>query len=357
MTRSDGVFRLLDANANRAREAMRVLEDTARFVLDEETLTARCKAIRHEVTTCIGALMGHVESRGRDVQGDVGTADDLDSEHFRPGITSVVMAASHRAGEALRTLEEFAKMFDASIAQRLEQQRYEAYALQSAILDVVNRRLPGLWRVHVLLTESVCQLPWQKVVEAVVAGGADVIQVREKTMTPAALIERVRSVIAIARPAGVSVIVNDHLDVAVAAGADGVHLGKDDVPASEARKVIGTSMVLGGTAHSVEEAKRNHAAGCDYCGVGRMFASRTKPEVSHGGPKLLSACLRSLGDWPLVAIGGIEPANIGEILAVGGSAVAVCDAVCASAHPEEVVAKMRLQLQSADEQACASDRE
>jgi len=335
---------------------LRVLEDTARFVLDHEALTARCKAARHEITACMESLVGEAHRRGRDVEGDVGRHDDLPSEHFRPGITSVVMAASHRATEALRTLEEYAKTLDGAIALRLEELRYGAYGLQDEILDVVNRGLPGLWRIQVILTESSCQRPWRDVAEAVVAGGADAIQVREKEMSPHALIERVKDVIAIARPAGVRVIVNDHPDVAVAAGADGVHLGRDDFPVEMARKVIGSSMVLGGTAHSVEEAVLNHAAGCDYCGVGRMFESRTKPDVTLGGPALLAACRQRLGDWPLLAIGGIEPSKIGLIQAAGGSAVAVCEAVCAAARPDEVVAQMRLELESGQAQPSAGAR-
>jgi thiamine-phosphate pyrophosphorylase len=324
------------------------LEDTARFVLDDAELTARSKALRHEITTILVAVQGDIGSPGRDVHGDVGTHEDLPSERFRPGIVSVAMAAGHRAGEALRSLEEYVKILDETLASALEQLRYQAYDLQTAIVDGLSRNAPRNWRVQVILTESICSRRWQDVLEAAIAGGADSIQVREKSFGAEALIKRIRAVIEVARPAGVAVIVNDHPDVALAAGADGVHLGNDDFPINEARRVIGGSMVLGGTAHSVEEASRNRAMGCDYCGVGRMFSSRTKPEVDHGGTDLLAACTRELGDWPLLAIGGIDASNLAGIIEAGGRAVAVCESVCAASAPDEVVAAMRLALESAE---------
>ena len=218
MPRVDGISRLLDANANRAREAVRVLEDTARFVLDDAELTARSKALRHEITTILVAVQGDIGSPGRDVHGDVGTHEDLPSERFRPGIVSVAMAAGHRAGEALRSLEEYVKILDETLASALEQLRYQAYDLQTAIVDGLSRNAPRNWRVQVILTESICSRRWQDVLEAAIAGGADSIQVREKSFGAEALIKRIRAVIEVARPAGVAVIVNDHPDVALAAG-------------------------------------------------------------------------------------------------------------------------------------------
>ena len=346
MPRFDGIPRLLDANANRAREAVRVLEDAARFVLDDAELTARAKTLRHEITTILGALLGSIGTPGRDVEGDVGTHEDLPSERFRPGIASVAMAAGHRAAEAIRSLEEYAKIYDETVGAALEQLRYRAYDLESSIVERLTRSSPRTWRVQVILTESSCKRPWREVLEAAIAGGADSIQIREKTFAPADLIKRTREVIEVARPAGVSVIVNDHPDVALATQADGVHLGTDDFPVEDARRVIGGGMILGGTAHTLEEASRNYAAGCDYCGVGRMFSSTTKSGAPQGGPPLLKAFIKNWPVWPHLAIGGIDTAHLDAIVAAGGRSVAVCAAVCGAEEPAEIVASMRLELES-----------
>ena len=345
MSRRNGLNRVLDANANRAREGLRVLEDAARFILDEASLASELKGLRHEITAHSTALMGGFTSSARDTEGDVGTHGDLPSECSRPNIVSVVEAAGHRAAEALRALEEFAKVIDVEHALAFEKVRYRIYDLEVALVSLLTRSSPSTWRVQVILTEALCAKPWREVVDSSIAGGADAIQIREKSMTDAELIQRVRDVIDVARPAGVSVIVNDRPDIAVAAGADGVHLGQDDFPVEEARKVIGSGMILGGSAHDLNEAERNIRAGCDYCGLGRMFLSETKPDVREAGPRFLKECVERWPTWPHLAIGGITPERIDTLIEHGASAVAVCYAVCGSESPEKVVASLRLALE------------
>ena len=110
-------------------------------------------------------------------------------------------------------------------------------------------------------------------------------------------------------------------------------------------------MILGGSAHTIDEAIRNFDAGCDYCGVGRMFTSTTKPGKHQKGGPLLTAFLERWKAWPHLAIGGIDATNINEVIALGGRAVAVCAGVCGVDEPAEVVASMRLALESQEHQA------
>lgn len=345
MSRKNGLQRVLDANANRAREGLRVMEDAARFILDDAPLASELKGLRHTITSHCTALLGGMTSSARDTAGDVGTQEDLPSECSRPDLVSVVEAAGHRASEALRALEEFAKVIDVEHALAFEKVRYQIYDLEAAVVSLLARSSPSTWRVQVILTESLCAKPWREVVDAIVAGGADAIQIREKSMSDVELIRRVREVISVARPAGVSVIVNDRPDIAVAAGADGVHLGQDDFPVEEARKVIGSSMILGGSAHDLEEAERNLLAGCDYCGLGRMFLSETKPGVHEAGPGFLRQCVDKWPAWPHLAIGGVTTENIDVLIDHGASGVAVCFSVCGSENPEAEVSALRLALE------------
>ncbi len=345
MSRRNGLNRVLDANANRAREGVRVMEDAARFILDDAPIASELKGLRHAITSHSSELLGGMTSPARDAAGDVGTREDLPSECSRPNLVSVVEAAGHRAAEALRALEEFAKVIDVGHALAFEQIRYRIYDLERSLVSSLARSSPATWRVQVSLTESSCLRPWSDVLDAIVAGGADAIQIREKTLSDVELIARVREVIAVARPAGVAVIVNDRLDVAVAAGAEGVHLGQDDFPVEEARGVIGSSMILGGSAHTLHEAERNFNAGCDYCGLGRMFSSETKPGVHEAGPRFLRECVDLWPTWPHLAIGGVAPEGIDTLIEHGASGVAVCHAVCGSENPEEVVSTLRLALE------------
>lgn len=338
----------MDASGNRAREGVRVLEDLARFVVDDASLAGDLKTARHEITASITEL-GVAGLAARDTSGDVGTAIGTEAEYARPGIVAVAESAGGRATEAVRTLEEVAKTIDATggAARRLEAVRYRLYDLVATTVAALSRSRPAGWRVQVLLTESSCRGDWREVLAAVVAGGADAVQVREKDLSPAALVERVRAVVAVARPAGVAVIVNDRADVAAAAGADGVHLGQDDLPVEVARNAVGRLAIVGGSSHTLDEAARLAAAGCDYAGIGRFAASGTKPGATEGGAAFVRAFVEAHPALPHLVIGGVGPANIDAVIDAGGRAVAVCESVCGADDPAEVVADLRLRLQDA----------
>lgn len=346
--RRDGLERLVDASANRAREGVRVLEDLARFVLDAGDLARSLKTLRHEVAGAVSELgLGGVAAR--DASGDVGTSIETDAEYARPGIVAVAESAGGRATEAVRSLEEVAKTLDAAgvAARRLEMVRYRLYDLSAAVVALLSRGRPAGWRVQVLLTESACRGDWREVLREIVAGGADAIQVREKDLDPSALVERVRAVLDVARPAGVAVIVNDRADVAAATGADGVHLGQDDLPVEDARAAVGRLAIVGGSSHTLAEAARLVAAGCDYAGIGRFAASGTKPGATRGGAEFVRDFTQTHPSMPHLVIGGVGPANLDEVIEAGGRAVAVCESVCGAAEPAEVVADLRLRLQDA----------
>ncbi len=200
------------------------------------------------------------------------------------------------------------------------------------------------WRVCVLLTERLCALGWRETLAAAVAGGADCVQVREKEMGPGALAARVRAVIDVARPAGVAVVVNDRADVALECGADGVHVGQEDMPVPEVRRLAGDRLLVGVSTHSLAEARAAVEAGADVCGVGAMFPTALKPGIAPGGAAYLREYLAHFGRVPHLAIGGITPANCGLLAAAGCRGVAVSSVVCGSRDPASVVRALRAAL-------------
>ncbi len=329
------------------REGLRVLDDLARFVLDDAALAAEFKDLRHAVTARLERF-GTAPIAARDVEGDLGTGTTTQGETTRPAIATVAEAAGGRVAEGLRALEEMSKLAgQTDEAAAFEATRYRAYGVVARVVAGLRRGRPAGWRVQVLLTEAVCRRPWRDVLDAAIAGGADAIQVREKTLDDRALIDRVRAVIDVARPAGVAVVVNDRVDVAAATGADGVHLGQDDFPVEDARVVVGDLAIVGGSAHDLDEATRLVAAGCDYCGIGRFAESRTKPDVVSRGADFVTEFTSNHPGMPHLVIGGVGPDTIDAVIAAGGRAVAVCDAVCAADAPEEVVSGLRLRLEAA----------
>jgi thiamine-phosphate diphosphorylase len=159
------------------------------------------------------------------------------------------------------------------------------------------------------------------------AGGARLFQLREKGLERRALLGLAERVAGICRGAGALLIVNDFADVAVAAGADGVHGGETDLPPEAARRVVGPARLVGASAHGAEAARRAAAAGADYVGVGTIFGSPTKPLLAARGPAVLREALPALGGVPAFAIGGITRERLPLVLATGVHGVAVASAI------------------------------
>ncbi len=333
------VGQVLDANANRAREALRVMEEVARFVVRDAALVAELKAVRHALASALPAGL----ERFRDVAGDAGTAVHTSREFQRDGVHGVAIAAGKRLGEAMRSLEEFGKLMPGVDVVALKQLRYRGYRCEQRLLTMLGwsagRRQ---WRMCVLLTRSLCKLPWDTVLREAMQAGADCVQVREKDAGDSELLSHVRTVVSAARlHGGVSVVVNDRPDIAVLAGADGVHVGQGDLPCDAVRLLVGSGLCVGVTTSNVEEARRARDAGADYCGVGPMFATTTKHKPVLAGPAALSAYL-AWGGLPHLAIGGVTAATLPALLEAepGLRGVAVSAGVCSVDRPGEAVSAM-----------------
>lgn len=339
--------RMLDANVNRAREALRVMEDAARFALNDASLSAALKSLRHDLREALSPLPPGWLEANRDTPGDVGTAITTGAEMSRANLREVVVAAGKRLTEALRVIEESGKTIDGVFASRIEALRYRAYDVDQRLILRLGSGRAQQWRLCLLLTSSMCRKPWREVLCAAIAGGADCVQVREKDFDGGNLAAHVREVIAVARPAGATIIVNDRADVALAAGADGVHLGQTDLSVRDVRRLAGGSLIAGVSTHDLDEAQRAVEDGADYCGVGAMFASSTKHRETSGLVYLKSFVER-FPDMPHLAIGGIAEENVGEVVAAGAKGVAVSSAICAADDPGAAAHRIARELLAVD---------
>jgi len=169
-----------------------------------------------------------------------------------------------------------------------------------------------------------------------ISGGVDAVQVREKSLGGRELVARARAARAISAPRGVATIVNDRLDVALAADADGVHLGTDDLPLRDARRIAGDAFFIGASTHSLEEARAAIDAGADHCGVGAMYASSLKPALAPSGEAYLRAFLLEFPHFPHLAIGGVAPGRVAALARAGCRGVAASSAICGAEDPESV---------------------
>lgn len=314
-------LRILDANLNRAREGLRVLEDVARFALDDPAGATVLKRMRHRLDRVSRPMLGELIG-ARDSAGDVGRDGDLPDSGSR-ALDDVVFSNARRVQEALRSIEEAARGAIPGLAREAHAIRYECYGVEKRMAPVAWRR--GLLepvRLYVLVDPGIG--PLSRAREAV-AGGAQMLQLRHKEATPRALLRETRRLLRLGRP----VIVNDRVDVA--AEAHGVHLGREDLPIRDARRILGERKIIGATTHSLAEARRALREGADYISVGPMFATPLKPRLKpRGGAYVRSA--RRLG-VPAFCIGGITRKNVREVSRRGADRIAVCAGIMGTADP------------------------
>jgi thiamine-phosphate pyrophosphorylase len=336
--------RILDASANRASEGLRVVEDYVRFVLDDPGLTRRIKEARHRLGTAIRGLDLERLVAARDTRGDVGTHIMTVTEQARENPRAVLSANFKRTAEALRTLEEYSKLIDPWLAGRFEVLRYDVYTLEKLTLTAVQSyRALGEARLMVLVggLPTLGDLTW--IVGEALAGGADVIELREKGLTDREWLSRAREVRIMTRQAGARLIVNDRADLARLAGADGVHLGQDDLSLRDARRIVGPSALIGVSTHEPPQLDQAVLAGASYLGVGPVFPSATKDFSTLAGLAYVGHAAATT-TLPWFAIGGIDEDNLDEVLAAGATRIAVSAAVVSAERPRKAAAALKRRL-------------
>ena len=329
------VYRIIDANFNRAREATRVIEEFCRFALNSTPLTIRAKQLRHELSACLGKLDASRLITSRDSLGDVGLGQTVDNQLTRVELKDCFTAGCKRLTEALRVLAEMTQMINPSVAETIEKLRFSAYTLEK---DIVLFSEPAekfkAVKLYVIISSS---LPADvlSLAHRCVAGGADCIQLRAKDIDDAQLFALATEFVKVCKAAGVLSIINDRVDIAAASGADGVHLGQDDLPIDQARKLQLIPLIIGKSTHSIEQLR----SACDelptYVSLGPVFSTPTKPNLEPVGLGYVTQAIEILKDTGIahVAIGGITLDNIDKVLSAGAKAIAICSAVTESADP------------------------
>jgi len=190
------------------------------------------------------------------------------------------------------------------------------------------------------------------IVRAAIAGGVTCVQLREKHCATKAFIDEARALKALLAglETPIPLIINDRLDVALAIGADGIHLGQSDMALADARRLVGTTMLIGISAESMEDAIRAEAEGADYIGISPVFATPTKndtaPPLGLDGIRRIRAAVK----LPLVGIGGIHQENAGAVIRAGANGVAVVSAIVSAACPRSAASALKQQIYSAREE-------
>ncbi len=322
-------YRIIDANFNRAREACRVIEDLCRFALNNAPLTARLKQLRHELCTIISRLDSTKLLSARDTTADVGVEQQVQGRMTRADLYDSFTAACKRLPEALRVLTEALKPTDPSAAQSIERLRYSFYTLEKDIvLSWSTARKFSRVKLYVIITnDHPCEV--LSLTNHCIEGGADCIQLRAKHMPADQLFAVAHEIAELCRQADVLSIINDRTDIAVVAGADGVHLGQNDLPVDQARKIALSPLLVGKSTHDVTQLKKAIDEAPTYVSLGPVFSTGTKPDAEPVGLQYVQQGTAYLEDKGIahVAIGGITCENVTQVIHAGAKAVAVCSAV------------------------------
>jgi thiamine-phosphate pyrophosphorylase len=332
------VFRILDANLDRAREGLRILEDWCRFGLNHHELTEKLKHLRQSLAQWHTAEL----RAARDTPGDTGTSLTHAQERQRQNVTHVLQANFCRVEEALRSLEEFGKIHHPDMAAACKQFRYQVYTLESTVLG--HQRFQQLTQAQLYLVTSPVETVVD-VVESALQGGLQMVQYREKEGNDCDRIVIARHLKDLCQRYGALFLINDRVDLALAVDADGVHLGQQDLPIAVARDLLGHHRIIGRSTTNPEEMAKALAEGADYIGVGPVYATPTKPGKASAGLDYVRYAAAN-SSVPFFAIGGIDAQNLDEVMAAGGDRVAIVRALMKADDPAAMSQQLLARLQA-----------
>lgn len=343
-------YRILDASLNRASEGLRTLEELARFGLDHRVIAGDLKALRHELTSVSQQMPRIPILESRDTEGDVGTSIGEPTEYQRDDLATVLGAAAARVQQSLRVIEECCKVIEPKLSPQIEQIRYRSYTVTASLEMNWHRRdrSKRLAEAHLyaLVDAAASTNDFEEVVLRLCRGGVDVLQLRDRHVDDRTLIERGRRGTELARQHNALFIMNDRADLAVAADCDGVHVGQEELPAKVARRIVGSDRLIGVSTHSLSQARDAVIDGADYIGCGPVFPGSTKQFDEYAGTKLLIEVAKEI-TLPAFAIGGIEPANLDQVIAAGFDRVAVTGALRDAKDPASTARDLKAKLERA----------
>ncbi|MBE0415006.1 MAG: thiamine phosphate synthase [Dehalococcoidia bacterium] len=335
------MLRLIDANLNRISEGLRLLEDVARFILNNARISAELKSLRHELldTTLQKELLS-----ARDSSGDV--AAFAEEEARRDDLPTIVTANARRVQESLRVLEEFAKLPEITLdSARFKKARFTLYEIEKSMTARLLRREKRIAGLYVIIdSEALRGKDEMEVCRQAICGGAKIIQLRDKHRAKGELLVRANKLRELCAQSDVLFIMNDYLDIALASGADGLHLGQGDLPISTARQLVPIDKILGCSTTTLEEALKAETDGADYITVGSIYPTPSKAGAIVVGLERLRRIREAIA-IPIVAIGGIDESNAAAALEAGADSIAVISAVCGAKDVEEAARRLTARIE------------
>ncbi len=308
------LYRIIDANINRVSEGLRVIEDIQRFMFNNEIMASGIRSLRHEVRKSFRCkeLLSYRQST-EDVGLKISQNSHLDQ---KASIDSLLISNFKRAEEGLRSIEESLKIMGYyTESKTYEIIRFKVYGMEKKIL--LNKEFPAT-DIYAILGEDFSKGKSNvQVTKELIASGVKIIQYREKSKSKKEIYEECKIIRRLTKESDVTLIVNDHISIALLIQADGIHIGQDDLPIEEVRK-IAPHMIIGLSTHNKDQARQAVDKGADYIGVGPIFQTTTKQNIEKSDGLEYLKWVKENIDLPYVAIGGIKEENVSQVKENGG---------------------------------------
>ncbi len=325
------IYQIIDANLDRAREGLRVLEDWARFGLGKEKYVERIKNFRQ----ILGKNHLEVYKQSRNHIEDKCKGLIHHEQSKRKTSEQIISSNSGRVQEALRVVEEFSRLNNYELSKIASEIRYEIYTLEVDLLSLSKCRKS----VEILKENDLYVITDQKehlleIIEEILIAGVRIIQHRFKAGSDKDHLQEAIQIKNLCERYNSLFIINDRVDIALASNADGIHLGQDDLDLKSARKLLGYSKIIGISANNEIDISNALKEGCDYIGIGPVFETTTKKNKKPLGIEKIKTLTKDL-NIPWFAIGGIKSKNISYLKRNGVKKVALISQLMNSEHPKE----------------------
>jgi len=325
------IFQIIDANLDRAREGLRVIEDWARFGLGEHDSVKRIKNFRQ----ILGKNHLEIYKQSRNFIEDECKGLTHQEQIKRKTSEQIISSNSGRVQEALRVIEEFSRLHNNELSKIASEIRYEIYTIEIELLSLSKRNNSE----EILKENDLYVITDQKdnlleIIEEILIAGVRIIQHRFKTGTDKDNLQEAIKIKNLCKKYNSLFIINDRLDLALASDADGIHLGQDDLDLKTARKLLGNSKIIGISANNEIDISNAIKEGCDYIGIGPVFETETKKNKKPIGIEKIQTLTKDL-NIPWFAIGGIKSNNISYLKSNGFKKVALVSELMNSEDPKE----------------------
>ncbi len=330
------ILRIIDANFNRIREGLRVIEDSIRFIYGDEKILKELRDIKHQISIkTLQFFPSEKLKSSRFVEEDIGKKFD---KKKKINLTKLIETNFLRVEESLRVLEEYSKILNLKAFSFFHNIRFKIYKLEKDIITHLSRKKIKVPLVYVILNLKEDERGFLNFAEDVIKGEPDIIQLRYKGENSRFFLKigkKLKKTI----PDKIIYIINDRVDIGILCECDGVHIGENDIGVEDVRKLI-PSKILGVSANSVSKIKKLKDKDIDYIALGAIFKSYTKPDRKVIGTGILKK-IKSIISIPVIGIGGINIENAREVIEEGADGIAVISAVESSKKPYEIIKRLR----------------